>query len=67
MRLLALVALCMASLAFAGVLAFAIAGMPGLAIGSGCTAAWALLVASRESDAARTEAEWTEARRHPRL
>ena len=67
MKALALLALCLASAALVGVFAFAIAGMPGWAIGSGCTVAWSLLVASRETDAARTQAEWNDARRHPRL
>lgn len=67
MRLLAFLALCLASLALVGVIAFAIAGIPAAAIGSGCTVAWSLLVASRESDAARTEADWIDSRRHPRL
>jgi hypothetical protein len=67
MKLLALLCLCLASLAFVGVIAFAALGMPFCAIASGCTVAWSLLVASRESDAARTEADWTDARRHPRL
>ena len=67
MKLLAFLALCLASIAFAGVFAFAIAGMAGWAIGSGCAVAWSLLVAFRETDAARTDAEWNDARRHPRL
>jgi hypothetical protein len=67
MKLLAFLALCLAPLSFAGLIAFAIAGMPGAAIASGCTVAWSLLVASRESDAARTDAEWIDSRRHPRL
>jgi hypothetical protein len=67
MKLLAFLALCLASVALVGLFAFAIAGMPGWAIGSGCTVAWSLLVASRETDAARTDAEWNDARRHPRL
>lgn len=67
MKLLAFIALCLASISLVGVFAFAIAGMPGWAIGSGCTVAWSLLVASRETDAARTDAEWNDARRHPRL
>ena len=67
MKALALLALCLASAALVGVFAFALAGMPGWAIGSGCTVAWSLLVASRETDAARIDAEWNDARRHPRL
>ena len=67
MKILALLALCLASISIVGVIAFAIAGMPFWAIGSGCTVAWSLLVASRESDAARTDADWNDARRHPRL
>jgi len=67
MKLLAIFALCLASVAFVGVIAFAACGFPGASIFSACTVAWALLVASRESDAARTEADWIDARRHPRL
>lgn len=67
MKLLALLALCLASITGLGVVAFALAGMPASAIACGCTVAWSLLVASRESDAARQDAEWNDARRHPRL
>lgn len=67
MKLLALFALCIAAVSFVGVIAFAIAGMPTSAIFAGCTVAWSLLVASREADAARTQADWLEATRHPRL
>jgi hypothetical protein len=63
----AILALALAGTAFLGVIAFALAGMPTAAIAAGCTVAWALLVASCEADAARNEAEWREARRHPRL
>ena len=67
MRLLALFALCFASLAIVGVFAFAIAGMPAAAIAAGCSVPLGLLIASREADAHRLNAEWRDARRHPRL
>lgn len=67
MKLLALLALCLASLSFAGVFAFALLGMPGWAIGSACTVAWSILVAFRETDAARHDADWRDSLRHPRL
>lgn len=67
MRLLALLALCLASIAFAGTIAFAALGMPFAAIFSGVSVPLFLLVASREADAARTDAEWSDASRHPRL
>ena len=67
MTLRVLLFLCLTSLAFVGVVAFAALGSPFLAIGSGSAVPLFLLVASRESDAAREDRRWIDARRHPRL
>lgn len=67
MTLRVLLFLCLTSLAFVGVIAFAAWGAPVMAIASGCSLPLFLLIASRESDAAREEARWADARRHPRL
>jgi hypothetical protein len=67
MTLRVLLSLVFAGAAFFGVIVFAALGMPFTAIFSGVAVPLFLLVASRESDAAREDADWTEARRHPRL
>jgi hypothetical protein len=67
MTLRVLIALVLAGAAFFGVIVFAALGMPFSAIFSGVSVPLFLLIASRESDAAREDAQWTEARRHPRL
>jgi hypothetical protein len=67
MTLRVLLALILAGGCFAGVIVFAALGMPFSAIFSGVAVPLFLLIASRESDAAKEDAAWTEARRHPRL
>lgn len=67
MTLRVLFSLVVAGACFTGVLAFAALGMPFAAIFSGVAVPLFLLIASRESDAAREESRWADARRHPRL
>jgi hypothetical protein len=67
MTLRVLLSLILAGGCFFGVIVFAALGMPFSAIFSGVAVPLFLLIASRESDAAREDAQWHDSRRHPRL